>query len=43
MDLIALPQQDVNTMLEKLNGATEAELIQGDTIFLQMTLFIEDL
>lgn len=33
MDLIALPQQDVNTMLGKLNGATEAELIQGDAIF----------
>lgn len=43
MDWIALPQQDVNIMLGKLNGAAEAELIQGDAIFLQMTLLIEDL
>lgn len=37
MDWIALPQQDVNIMLGKLNGAAEAELIQGDAIFLQVT------
>lgn len=43
MDWIALSQQDVNIMLGKLNGAAEAELIQGDAIFLQMTLLIEDL
>lgn len=43
MDWIALSQEDVNIMLGKLNGAIEAELIQGNAIFLRMTLLIEDL